>query len=260
MKNFHSIVRSVLACAAVSAVLAGGNAWADLTESQAHSLEQEIAAGDKAGLKTLRTEARRGNKHAQFYLGDLYFLGIGVPRDYSQAAQWFRKAAEQGDESGQFYLGMLYCGGLGVPQDYSQAAQWLRKAAEQGDAFSQYKLGGFYLEGQGVPQDYSQAAQWFRKAAAQGNAKAQRALGTLYANGQGVPGNKVVAYALFNLSAARESSRDDHGTSESRSKVSNDMSAQAIEAGRALSREMMVSGNLLKALDGYMGAAESKSR
>ena len=260
MKYFHSIVRSVLACAAVSAALVSGNAWADLTAGQADALQAKVVAGDKAALATLETEARQGNKYAQFSLGVLYYNGQGVPQDYNQAAQWYRKAAEQGRADARNNLGVLYDQGQGVPQDYNQAAQWYRKAAEQGNAAAQYNLGVGYYNGQGVPQDYSQAAQWYRKAAEKGDADAQNNLGVLYANGQGVPSNKVVAYALYNLSAAKESSSGDHTASQNRSRLANGMTAQAIEAGQALSRQMNVPGNFLKALDGYLDAVDSKRR
>jgi TPR repeat protein len=165
----------------------------------------------------LLTEAEQGNAEAQEALGFFYCIGAGVPRDYVQAAKWFRKAAEQGNAEGQYRLGLSYYNGEGVPKDYAQATFWwrkaaeqgndtaqynlkyllhydyaqaaaeYRKAAEQGDAQAQYNLGASYSRGQGVPQDDTQAAAWYRKAAEQGNASAQYGLGFLYAIGQGVP-------------------------------------------------------------------------
>ena len=37
--------------------------------------------------------------------------------------------------------------------NYTEAANWYRKAAEQGHANAQYKLGMCYENGRGVPQD-----------------------------------------------------------------------------------------------------------
>ena len=64
------------------------------------------------------------------------------------------KLAEQGDAEAQYRLGRLYTKGLGVPQDYTQAADLYRKAAEQGNAAAQRNLGWLYTKGLGVPQDY----------------------------------------------------------------------------------------------------------
>ena len=61
---------------------------------------------------------------------------------------------------------MLYNNGQGVPQDYTQAAEWYRKAAEQGLDNAQYNLGVLYNDGQGVPQDYAEAYFWLDLGAA----------------------------------------------------------------------------------------------
>ncbi len=75
---------------------------------------------------------RPGHAEAQYLLGALYYNGQGVPQDYAQAAQWYRKAAGQDNADAQSILGFLYDNGQGVPQDYAQAAEWYRKAAEPG--------------------------------------------------------------------------------------------------------------------------------
>lgn len=54
----------------------------------------------------------------------------------------------------------------GAVPDYTQAAQWYRKAAEQGNSHAQWCLGGLYYLGHGVPQDYVRAHMWFNLAAA----------------------------------------------------------------------------------------------
>jgi uncharacterized protein len=55
----------------------------------------------------------------------LYDQGHGIPQDYAQAAQWYRKAAEQGLENAQCKLGFAYGKGHGVPQDYAEEYFWL---------------------------------------------------------------------------------------------------------------------------------------
>jgi TPR repeat protein len=107
-----------------------------------------------------RNLAEQGNAEAQFVLGGLYYVGRGVPQDYSEAALWFRKAAEQGYAAAQHSLGRLYRKGQGVPQDDTQAAAWWLKAADQGNAVVQAALGLLYFNGQGVPQDYAEAYFW----------------------------------------------------------------------------------------------------
>ena len=89
------------------------------------------------------------------------------------------RAADQDYAGAQFNLGVMYEGGLGVPQDYAQAMEWWRKAAEQGDPSAQLNLGAMFAEGRGVAQDYAQAVAWWRKAAEQEDARAQSDLAAM---------------------------------------------------------------------------------
>jgi hypothetical protein len=47
----------------------------------------------------------------------------------------------------------MYAKGQGVPKDYAQAIDWWRKSATQGNADAQFKLGVVYTTGQGVAKD-----------------------------------------------------------------------------------------------------------
>ena len=76
-----------------------------------------------------------------------------MPRDYAEAALWYRKAADQGDANAQFHLGLMYFRGSGVPQDYAEAAAWYRKAADQGQADALASLRYMPTFGQGVQKD-----------------------------------------------------------------------------------------------------------
>ena len=71
--------------------------------------------------------------------------------------RWTRRAAEQGDVTGQFNMGTIYAGGLGVERDYAEAAEWFARAAEQDDAASRFNLGVLYARGLGVPRDDEEA-------------------------------------------------------------------------------------------------------
>lgn len=81
-------------------------------------------------LKTLLPEAQAGKPVAQTYVGEIYEKGLGLAApDYAQAAQWYRKAADQGYGPAQTNLGFLYEKGLGVPKDPTEALNWYRKAS-----------------------------------------------------------------------------------------------------------------------------------
>ncbi len=68
----------------------------------------------------------------------------------------------------------MYDKGQGVPHDYTQAVNWYRKAAEQGYATARYNLGAMYDKGHGVPQDFVLAHMWLNLAAAQGDSEAKK--------------------------------------------------------------------------------------
>ena len=124
--------------------------------------------GDYAGaLREWRSVAKYGgveSAEAQILIAGMYFNGRGVPRDYAEAAKWYRKAAEQGAANAQFNLGLMYRIGQGIPQDDAKAVKWYRQAAEQGHPAAQSNLGTMYGYGYGVPQDYVQAHIWINLA------------------------------------------------------------------------------------------------
>jgi uncharacterized protein len=82
--------------------------------------------------------------------------------------KWFHKAADRSDADplAQFNLGYMYYNGWGVPKDYVEAAKWYRLAAERGEARAQFLLGTMYTLSQGVPVDLVQAYLWINLAAA----------------------------------------------------------------------------------------------
>ena len=55
----------------------------------------------------LRLATEEGNAEAQTQLGEIYYFGKGVPRDYKEAVKWWRLAAGQRDEYAQYNLAMM---------------------------------------------------------------------------------------------------------------------------------------------------------
>jgi hypothetical protein len=78
-------------------------------------------------------QAEGGDIAACNYLGTHYYLGLGVKRDFEQAARWYEAAALAEDPQGQRNLGVMYLRGLGVGKDFQQAYGWLYFAYEGGN-------------------------------------------------------------------------------------------------------------------------------
>ena len=93
--------------------------------------------------------AEQGDIHAQYWLGDAYHKGKGVPRDDKIAVKYLRLAAEHGYSRAQWTLGIMYYDGYGVQQDYVYAHMWFNVSAasyvnddaEGGDGVAKQRLG-----------------------------------------------------------------------------------------------------------------------
>ena len=79
-------------------------------------------------------KAEAGDANEQCYLGLSYQQGeYGLPKDYSEAAKWYRKAAEQGHAGAQLYLGVYLCN---VKQEVVEAYKWF-ELAKRGNDFDE---------------------------------------------------------------------------------------------------------------------------
>ncbi len=85
--------------------------------------------------------------------------------DYETAWEEWLALGKRGHQSAQYNLGVLYAIGLGVPQDQAEAVKWFRRAADRGLPAAQMRLGAAYRDGKGVPADLKTAYFWFTLAA-----------------------------------------------------------------------------------------------
>jgi hypothetical protein len=119
-------MRRALLALAVCVVMTGG-AWAGPLEA----LEDEAQAAYERGgwatvIQLIRPLADQGNRDAQRILGDVYWEH---QRNYAEALRWYRLAGEQGDGQSLHRIGEAYWTGSSVPRDYTQAYMWFTVAA-----------------------------------------------------------------------------------------------------------------------------------
>ena len=74
-----------------------------------------------------------GNPQAQFAMGERFYQGIGVGKDYATAAAWFELAAKQGHPQAQRLLAMMLFVGRGVTPDPVEAYKWIHLASRHGE-------------------------------------------------------------------------------------------------------------------------------
>src|SRR5215470_3103302 len=77
------------------------------------------AQGNELGA--LGAAAASGDSRAQFALGNRYYHGWGVTRDFGQALALYRQAARSGLAAAQDQLGSMHEYGAGVRQSYAEA-------------------------------------------------------------------------------------------------------------------------------------------
>lgn len=154
MRYKNSILRAITGLAAIGLSPIMG-------PTIALAQNNDVGQTRKLSVSELLQRVERREAVVQYNLGVVYNTGEGVAQDYSEAAQWYRKAADQGFPPAQFNLGTLYSEGKGVTQNLERAVYWWRKAADQGNPSAQRNLGIAYAVGDGVKKDMVEAYKWF---------------------------------------------------------------------------------------------------
>jgi len=111
---------------------------------------------------------------SQYNLATLYFK----KQEFEKAKYWFEQSANKGDKDAQYQLGNLYLQGLGVQNNLKTAFYWYEKASNQEHAQSQHNLGLFYMQGEIVERDKDKALYWFKKAAENGYEPSKKIIAT----------------------------------------------------------------------------------
>ena len=137
--------RQLLAVALASAMGIPGLALADAEQDLQAAMSALKAEEYSAAASLLRPLAEDGNAQAQYFLGNLYRAGRGLPKDAEVACEWYEKAAVSGDVRAEHDTGACYVTGLGGRVDPEKGAYWLQMAASHGLVASFCPLGELYL-------------------------------------------------------------------------------------------------------------------
>lgn len=180
------------------AFLASTAAAGELEDAQAAYQRKDFASA----LQLLRPMAEQGQPQAQYGLGLMMFKGEGGERNGTEAFRLILAGAEGGVAEAQALVAVLfYQGSVVVPKDYSVAARWARKASDQGNSLGMAFLGMAYLNGQGLQRDTTQARFLLKQAANQNNPVAQYELGKMMLIGHGIERDEMEGEFLLKRSA-----------------------------------------------------------
>lgn len=99
-----------------------------------YGYEGEHAA--QLAITLYQRAAEQGNHEALLQIGDSYYYGRGVPRDWTHAAQVYGEASKHRVAQASYNMGFMHEYGAGLPQDLHLAKRYYDKALEaQPDAF-----------------------------------------------------------------------------------------------------------------------------
>ena len=176
---------------------------------------------DKA-LKFFRKSSDDGNLVADWYLGHMYRMGRGVPRDDATAYSYYSRVADHydPDETDLTRLRItvdamvqiadyqrMGAASAGIPQNAPAAAQtYLKIATAYGHPAAQYALGVMSIKGQGVKQNPQQGLKWLIAAARKRNPQAEAFLGELYLQGKfvGVDSTRALMWYILAAQSAKQ--------------------------------------------------------
>lgn len=173
--------------------------------ADAETPEKWLKKGDAAydegnyvnAVQWYKKAADAGNGEAMNAIGDMYYNGEGVPKDYTEAMKWYQQSANVNYGDAMLKLGNIYHDGDGIEQDDTEAIRWYRKAADAGNSAAMNNLGNRYYRGEGVAQDYFEAVKWYQKSADAGFPEGMGSLGRMYFAGFGVERNLEKALELY---------------------------------------------------------------
>lgn len=191
--------------------------------------------------------ANSGHAAAQYEAGMAYYLGIYVPKNYSEAARWLKASAQQQYPEANFSLGILYRFGKGVPQNYREAYSLFQTAAKFGHKEATLQIGLATQSGRGIPQDNFAALTIIRTLAKTGYFEAIVELANCYEKGLGVEKWPFVAHSIYNYLATKHPHYQQ--VIDKRLALTNSLSSADINKSQDLTNSMLKVENVVDVLD-----------
>jgi TPR repeat protein len=178
----------------------------------------------KTSVEKLKQLIDFGNSNAMVIMGDRFYEGRGVVKDYKKAFNLYKSAANSGNPRGQSGLAMLYIKGEGVEKNLEEGKRYNDLALESNDARAMYNMvyfrkneagtwlnksvelnyyealavkGGVYSSESYKGKDYRLAIELFKKAAQQDYAPAFNKLAKMFLEGKGVKQDKFKGAILL---------------------------------------------------------------
>ncbi len=144
---------------------------------------------------------RKGSLLAQYYMGEMLSLGLGVKQDRAAAVAWLNEPAKSGLAPAQLVMAEAL-EASGPQQDFGRAAVLYRLAASYLPV-ARYRLGLLFMNGRGVDPRPDLAFKLVESAATDGVAEAELVYATMLRDGFGTRPNVVLAMEWFRKAAQK---------------------------------------------------------
>ena len=171
----------------------------------------------KGAIKILSPIAESGNASAQFYMGSLYFNGLGVIANEQEAAKLhssaikiFKEQSENGNKEAISKLGRILADGSQVDDtNFLEELKWLKLASSNGCREASFMLGNIYNTGHKIndtnESDFfpiinkKEAFNWFKISAEQGMAFGMINVASFLRLGTGLEQDLKEAFKWYNI-------------------------------------------------------------
>ena len=161
-------------------------------------LESGIKAYDNDDYETafiaLSSTKNENNLQAIFYLGVMYYQGLGNDGDQSLGESLIISSANKGHTEAKIYLAHEYSNGSTSAISRDTALRYLKEASEEGHFYAMYQMGWMFYHGENVDKNLEKAYELFRKSAYSGSVESFYPLALMNYEGTGTSQNYKEAY------------------------------------------------------------------
>ncbi|MEN7549190.1 tetratricopeptide repeat protein [Rapidithrix thailandica] len=134
-----------------------------ITELKKYDLRSLV---EPDNLDYLTYKGNQGNPISLYRLFQVYYNGIGVQSDYTQALMYCQQAAVKDYIPAILSLGNVYeKGNTFIAPDLRKSFQWYKRAAYLGNDSAQFVIGEMHALGKGTQQNMGRAVRWYLRAA-----------------------------------------------------------------------------------------------
>ena len=181
------------------------------------AIDALITTDFKRAFQILSTMAENESASANFYLGYLYFNGLGVIENEQEANKLranaikiFKKQAENGDKKAISKLGRILADGSQLNnENFLEELKWLKLSSNNGCREASFMLGNIYNTGHKMndtnKNDFfpiinkKEAFKWFKISAEQGMGFGMVNIASFLKNGIGTDKNYEEAFKWYNI-------------------------------------------------------------